>query len=158
MKVTLLKKPDTIEHELSTINYGKTELQIEINEILIDDYDGTSFILKVNDPIDLNYGDDDDLTIYGSVDLTCYGYNDCYKYEFDLTEDFGIDYNDLLRFGPFFENNLRKPTHIGIDLNKSAIMIKEDAYNDLVEGLTEEADNIIKEIAKKLNAIIKVEE
>lgn len=37
-------------------------------------------------------------------------------------------------------------------------MIKEDVYDDIVEGLADEADKIIKEIAKKLNAIIKVEE
>lgn len=156
MKVTLIKKSDTIEHELTTINYSKTEFQIEINEIKIDDYDGTSFILKVNDPINIK-DNDEYSSIYGSVDITCLGYNDCYKYEFELTENFIIE-DDLLFFSPYFENNLRKPTHIGIDLNISTIITKEDAYEDLVEGLTGEADKIIKEIAKKLKAIIKVEE
>lgn len=154
MKVTLLKKPDTIEHELTTINYGKTELQIEINEIKIDDYDGTSFILKINDPVNIN---DKNLLIFGLVDLTCLGYNDCYKYEFDLTEGFVIE-DGLLKFSPYFKAELCKPTHIGIDLNSSVIMTKKDAYDDLVKGLTEEADSIIKEIAKKLNEIIKVED
>lgn len=154
MKVTLLKKPDTIEHELSTIHYGKTEFQIEINEILIDDYDGASFTLKVNDPININ---DKNLLIFGSVDLTCLGYNDCYKYEYDLVESFVIE-DGLLRFGPHFKAELCKPTHIGIDLTTSTIMTKKDVYDDLIDGLTEEAGKIIKEIAKKLNAIIKVEE
>lgn len=156
MKLILNKKPDTIEHELTTINYSKTEFQIEINEIKIDDYDGTSFILKVNDPINIK-DNDEYSSIYGSVDITCLGYNDCYKYEFELTEDFAIE-DDLLLFSPYFKADLCKPTHIGIDLNSSAIMTKKDVYDDLIDGLTGEVDKIIKEITKKLNAIIKVEE
>lgn len=154
MKVTLIKKPDTIEYELSTINYGKTQFQIEINEIKIDDYDGTSFTLKVNDPLTLS---DKNSLVFGSVDLTCLGYNDCYKYEFELTEGFIIE-DGLPKFSFYFKAELCKPTHIGIDLNSSVIMTKKDAYDDLIAGLTEEADKIIKEIVKKLNTIIKVEE
>lgn len=153
MKVTILKKPDTIKYELSTINYGKTEFQIEINEIKIYDENGTSHSLNANKPLTLS---NENSLVFGSVDLTCLGYNDCYKYEFELSEGFVIE-DGSPKFGFYFKAELCKPTHIGIDLNSSVIMTKKDAYDDLVEGLTEETDTIIKEIVKKLNEVIGVE-
>ena len=61
-------------------------------------------------------------------------------------------------FGDYLIRELKQFNHIGIDLARNAVMIEEDATNDIKETMNDNGSAIARKIYETLSKAIKIEE
>lgn len=154
MRITLLSQVNEFNFDYATFNYGNGQMVIELTGIYVEQKDGSCKKLIVGQPQEYP----NDFNVTGSYNIHISGWTGSYTFEFDchdcplqLSGDFKV-------FGDYLIRELKQFNHIGIDLAKDAIMLKEDAHNDIAETMNENGSAIARKIYEAMSKAIKIEE
>ena len=140
MRVTLLNQVNEFNFDYATFNYGNGQMVIELTDIYVEQKDGGRKKLVVGQPQEYP----DDFNVTGGYNIHISGWTGAYTFEFDC--------NDCpLQLSGNFKV-------VGIDLARDAVMIEEDATNDIKETMNENGSAIARKIYETLSKAIKIEE
>jgi hypothetical protein len=153
MRVTLLNQINEFNFDYATFNYGNGQMVIELTDIYVEQKDGGRKKLVVGQPQEYP----DDFNVTGGYNIYISGYTE-YTFSFDIYDCPLQLSGDFKVFGDYLIRELKQFNHVGIDLAKDAVMIEEDATNDIKETMNDNGSVIARKIYETLSKAIKIEE
>lgn len=154
MRVTLLNQVNEFSFDYATFNYGNGQMVIELTDIYVEQKDGGRKKLVVGQPQEYP----NDFNVTGGYNIHISGWTGSYTFEFDCNDCPSQLSGGCKVFGDYLICELKQFNHVGIDLARDAVMIEEDATNDIKETMNDNGSAIAQKIYETLSKAIKIEE